>query len=350
MLEQMDASTLNSKVLAGGHLGRREISYLIGTRVQDLSVEARAALIDRLQRGFTTAHREKAIRDLFLATRGPDLTRLKRLIDRGPDHRDLVQLLYHDIDLTAVRQEILDHFQREASLHPCAEVKVLSDVDDTFYSNWVDPRYPPRTVYPGVVQLYRELEGREIGDIVFLTGRPGERSGKLKRMFRRRLGALGAPEASMLTGSFVHQFVHPWVFSRKWRNFERYRALFPEMPIVMFGDSGQADPEFIGQALERFSDHVKAGLVHRVKPLNPERMARCQEQGVFLFDTYVGAAARLHQLGLLPREGLERVCSAAQEDLGRIQFPDEAMRQARQRELADDLARANQGLSSPTQS
>lgn len=351
LLRQMDAATLDEAIRSGLSPGRRELEYLVGERVHDLSVPARAALIGSLQRGFTTARKEKAIRALLLATHGADLTRLKRLIDRGPDHRDLAHLLYHDIDLGWLRQDILDHFQREASAHPCGEVKVLSDVDDTFYRNWVDPRFPPRTVYPGVVQLYRELEGREIGDIVFLTGRPGERSGKLKRTFRRRLGALGAPEAGMLTGSFVHQFVHPWVFARKWRNFERYRQLFPEMGIIMFGDSGQADPEFIGQALERFPGHVRAGLIHRVKPLDPQRHERCQQQGVFFFDTYVGAALYLHQRALLSREGLERVCSAAQENLEGIKFPDEAMARARQSELAADLARARQGEASfPTRS
>lgn len=200
----MDPAALDLAVRSGLRPGRKELAYLVGERLPDLSVEARATLIDRLQRGFTTARKETAIRELFLATHGADLTRLKRLIERGPDHRDLAQLLYHDIDLSSVRQDILDHFQREAEQYRCDEVKVISDVDDTLYRNWVDPRFPPRTVYPGVIQLYRELEGREIGDIVFLTGRPGERSGKLKRMFRRRLGALGAPEASMLTGSLAH--------------------------------------------------------------------------------------------------------------------------------------------------
>lgn len=347
-LRQMDASALDYAVRSGsfrdefrraGSKGRRQIvPYLTRERIGELGIEARVALVDSLQYGMTRRYREEGVRDVFLATSGSDLTRLKHLIDRGLDHRDLSQLVYHDIDHADVREEILEHIQRQAV--PCAEIKIISDVDDTFYRNWVDPRYPSRTVYPGVKQLYRELDGQEPGDVVFLTGRPGDRTGYLERIFRRRLGGLGAPEASMLTGSFVHQFFHPWVFARKWQNFERYRVLYPEMPFVMLGDSGQADPEFIAQARERFPDHVKAGLVHRVKALEPERLARCQQVGVEFFDTYVGAAIHLHGKGLLTREQVARVADAARTDFARIQFPDETVRAQRLAELETDLADA----------
>ncbi|MCE7875062.1 hypothetical protein DYH09_32500 [bacterium CPR1] len=101
------------------------------------------------------------------------------------------------------------------------------------------------------------------------------------------------------------------------------------MPIVMFGDRGQADPEFIGQALERFPEHVRAGLIHRVRPLDPERLERCQRQGLLFFDTYVGAAIQLNRMGLLTAGSLECVVAAAWSDFEAIKFPDEAMRQAR---------------------
>lgn len=332
-VDELVRSATFSKAFRSARDRRKVLRYLARERVGELSVEARVALVDMLQKGFTRRYQEEAIRDLFLATTGADLTRMKRMIDRGLDHRDLVQLIYHDIDSASLRREILAHIQSAAV--PCPEWKVISDVDDTFYRNWVDPRWPSRTVYPGVVQLFKELEG----DIVFLTGRPGERSGALERRFRRGLHSLGGQHASMLTGSFVHQFFHPWVFSRKWRNFERYRELFPEMPIVMFGDSGQADPEFIARALERHPEHVRAGLVHRVKPLPPERLERVTAAGVVLFDTYVGAALHLRAMGYLADDAVRRVAEAAQADFARIRFKSEEMKQARQVELAVDVGR-----------
>ncbi|GMU51700.1 MAG: hypothetical protein AMXMBFR33_08460 [Candidatus Xenobia bacterium] len=89
----------------------------------------------------------------------------------------------------------------------------------------------------------------------------------------------------------------------------------------MFGDRGQADPEFIGQALERFPEHVRAGLIHRVRPLDPERLERCQRQGLLFFDTCVGAAIQLNRMGLLTAEGLECVVAAAWSDFEAIKFP-----------------------------
>lgn len=345
LLRQMDAASLDYTVRTApfsqrfrsiGRRARRALTpFLTRERVADLSIEARAAVIDALQLGPNRTYKQEGIRDLFLATLGFDLTRLKRLIDRSLDHRDLVELVYRDLDPGPIRQAVLDHVQSQGRQHPCHEVKVISDVDDTFYRNWVDPRYPPRTVYPGVVQLYKELEGKEVGDIVFLTGRPGDPAGLLHSRFRRGLGRLGAPESSIITGSFHHQFYNPWIFSRKWRNFERYRALYPEMPIVMVGDSGQADPELIGHALERYPDHVRAGLIHRVKALSAERI----KPGVFLFDTYVGAALRLLELGFLGPEAVERVASAAEADFQKIRFPTRAMQDARRAELDADLAR-----------
>lgn len=318
----------------------RILLLLARERVAELSIESKAALIKMLQSGSTRRHHEMAVRDLILSTHGPELTRLKRALDRAADHRNLHQLIYHDLDLDEVRQKILAHFLEEAAEHPSPELKIISDVDDTYYRNWVDPRYPPRTVYPGVVQLFRELDGLELGDLVFLTGRPGHRSGYLEKYYRRRLGALGAEEITLLTGSFMHQFVRPWIFTRKWLNLERYRAFFPEMGFVMFGDSGQADPEFLTQALQRYPNQVKAALLHMVVPLSLDRLKRCNDAGVMFFDTYVGAAVHLHEKGLLTAESVDRVAHAARANLAAIDFEDQDMRRSREEELARDLAAA----------
>ena len=314
-------------------------------RVAELSVASKIALLKMLQSGRTRRHHEMAVRDLILSTHGAELTRLKRALDKAADHRNLHQLIYHDLDLDEVRQAILNHFLVEAEEHPSQELKIISDVDDTFYRNWVDPRYPARTVYPGVVQLFRELDGVELGDLVFLTGRPGHRSGYLEKYYRRRLGALGAEEITLLTGSFLHQFVRPWIFTRKWLNLERYRSFFPEMGFVMFGDSGQADPEFLTQALQRYPGQVRAALLHMVIPLSLDRLKRCNDAGIVFFDTYVGAAVHLHERGLLTTEAVDRVAAAARANLAAVDFRDPPMRKAREDELARDLA-AVQGLSS----
>lgn len=320
----------------------RILDLLCRHRLQDVSPESRGALIKALQKGVTSRTYELAIRSLFLGTEGPDLTRVKRMIDRGDSHRDLAQLIFHDIDVLPLRRQILDHFQSQAALHPSSEVRIMSDLDDTIYRNWVDPRFPKRTVYPGVLQLYRELDtqrGGEVGDVVILTGRGGERTGIAENYYRRRLGALGIKEITMLTGTFVHQFVHPWVFSRKWANLEKHRLLYPEMKLVMFGDTGQADPEFISEACEKYPQEVSAGLLHEVLPLRGPRRERCLTNDLILFRTHVGAALELHNRGLLEPDGVWRVVEAAFAEMKKIRWDDDAQRLEREQELAADVAR-----------
>ncbi|MEW6277547.1 MAG: hypothetical protein AB1758_02910, partial [Candidatus Eremiobacterota bacterium] len=117
------------------------LKLLSSDRLAELTVATRACVIDGLQKGKTHADDERAIRDIFLDTRGAELTELKNRVDAGNDYRDLHQLVFHDIDSPEVRQSLLDHFQTQAQGLP-RETKVLSDIDDTFYCNWKDPRYP----------------------------------------------------------------------------------------------------------------------------------------------------------------------------------------------------------------
>ena len=310
-------------------------------RVDELSLEARVSFVCGLQRGPTPRRSELAIRDIFLATEGPDLTRLKRKIDGQGDYHDLVQLLYHDIDDASIRRQILDHFATQARACPCSELRVLSDLDDTFYRNWRDPRFPEGVVYPGALQLFHELDfpqpDSEPGDIVFLTGRVGERSGFLENRYRKQLAALGARNFTVLTGSLVHQFVWPLILQRKWYNFERHRQVFPEMGMVMFGDTGQADPEFLLRARERYPAEVRAALLHSVVPLTPQRRERCEKGGVLLYETYLGAAVQLFLAGCVSAEAMHRVGQACSKELLAIPFANPAVREARLSELERDL-------------
>src|SRR5262249_18710664 len=122
----------------------------------DSDIAQWAAQIDALQRGYTSARDERAIADIFLRATGIALSRGKSAVDAGEDYHTLHQLIYHDIEDAKIRAELLQHFSVHAE--PSHELKVLSDIDDTFYENWLDARYPKKTVYPGVRALYHELD------------------------------------------------------------------------------------------------------------------------------------------------------------------------------------------------
>jgi len=318
------------------------LCLLTEERIGDLSVAARAGLVQALARGRTCRQDEEALLRIFLATRGAELTALKEAVDGGSDYHDLVQLVFHDIDDEGVRDEILAHIAAEACAP--AGLKILSDIDDTLYLSWKDRRYPAKTVYPGVMQLYAELSGSHLEPnasvVTFVTARPGDRAGVVEDATRRALSALGLPRARVLAGAFTKLAGNDLIAEEKIANFERYRRVFPEFRFVFFGDSGQGDVA-VGERMRALApEAVPVVLIHDVVATPEERRRELSERGVHLSDSYVGAAAIAYERGLLAVEGLERVIAAAERELSAIMFESDAERAARAAELLRDVERA----------
>lgn len=318
-------------------------ALLTDTRLGDLGVSSRAAIARALQRGRTCDADEQALVRILLETRGAELTHLKNALNEAGDHRDLQKLVWTDIDDPQRRHTLLAHFAREAV--PTGEVKVLSDIDDTLYENWKDTRYPPKTVYPGVVQFYAELdagpkETGRLGDLTFVSARPTDPLGAIEGLTFKTLRANGIKVAAVMTGSVLSARSNEAIAQKKLENFLQYQALFPEYAFVFVGDSGQGDVMF-GEAMrERAPAAVKAVFINDVVATPQARRDELAARGVFLFDTYVGAATKAYELGLISRDGLVRVGKAAEEKLRAIAFADEALRRARRDELTRDLERA----------
>ncbi|WP_437547742.1 phosphatase domain-containing protein [Sorangium sp. So ce367] len=336
------------------------LDLLTAERLGDLGIPARAALISALQRGRTGSRDEQALRRIWLGTRGADVTRLKNALDGRGGYRDLHQLFYHDIDDDSLREEILAHFAREAvsasgSLSGSGavsvrEVKILSDIDDTFYANWKDARYPKKTVYPGVLQFYAELDrgpgpvpGRA-GDLTFVTARPGDRLGLVEDATIKALAERGQLTATVLAGSFTRLIGNRTIAEKKLENFLEYRRLYPEYDFVFVGDSGQGDIHFGQRMLEVAPEAVKAVFIHDVVATPDLARRELAASGVHLFDTYIGAALTALERGLLGPEGAARVAEAATAAFAAIPFPSQADREARRLEMARDVARLNEAL------
>ncbi|HZO13007.1 MAG TPA: phosphatase domain-containing protein [Polyangiaceae bacterium] len=321
------------------------LDLLTRERVGVLSIEARAGLVAALQRGRTSSRDEAAISNILLATTGSSLTALKNAIDAGHDHRDLQQLIFCDIDDDDMRDALLTHFAEQARSVEQHEVKVLSDIDDTFYANWKDERFPKKTIYPGVRQLYVELdrgptEAGRMGDLAFVTARPKDRPGLVECATHESLGERGIGCAVVLAGSFFYLLSNDSIAEKKLANFVDYARLFPEYEFVFIGDSGQGDIVFGRQMREREPERVRAVFIHDVVATpDPDRLARRQE-GIILFDTYVGAACEALELGLISVHGLERILTTAQEELALVPFCDDHQRTARLADLARDETRA----------
>ncbi len=321
------------------------LELLCVKRSHELGLAVRAGVMFALQRGLTHSLAERMIRSLILGVRGRELTEFKNLLDGRGSYHDLQQLVFSDVDDPAIRQEILDHIRREAETAPSGENKVLSDIDDTFLLNWKDTRYPPKTVYPGVLQFYRELDrgpgiipGRE-GDLTFVSARPMDPLGLIEDRTLAALREHGVPTASMLSGAFTHLIGNSRIAEKKFDNFRNYAQLFPEYGFVFVGDSGQGDVAFGEQMLAAAPESVRAVFIHDVVD-TPEPVRQAwRAKGIFFFDTYVGAALEAYQVGVIARDGVHRVARAAQEELEKVPFASVEQREARRADLARDLQR-----------
>ena len=315
-------------------------------RARELGLPVRASLVTALQKGKTEALAERMLRALFLGLPGRELTEFKNLLDGRGNSHDLQQLVFHDIDDALIRQDILTHIHREAELAPSGENKVLSDIDDTFLANWKDTRYPRKTIYPGVLQFYRELDrgpglipGRE-GDLTFISARPQDPLGLIEDRTLATLREHGVSSAVMLSGAFTHLLGNARIAAMKFENFSRYIQLYPEYGFVFTGDSGQGDVVCGEQLLSSWPEQVRAVFIHDVvETPEPVRLS-WRDKRVFFFDTYVGAAVEAFSVGVIARDGVGRVALATREELARVPFGSEAQRAARLAELERDLRRA----------
>lgn len=320
------------------------LELLTKTRVGDLTVESRAKVVQALQLGGTDKLEEKAITAVFLATKGEGLTQLKNAIDQGGDYHDLQQLVFHDIDSKARRGQLLAHFEREAPAKG-ARVKVLSDIDDTFYVNLKDDRFPKKTVYPGVKAFYAELDrgaGRAdpLGDLMFLSARPYDRPGLVEHMTRETMEKHGVTPCTVLSGDLAHVVGNERIADKKFENWAQVTQLYPEYGSVFIGDSGQGDAIFGARAAATRGGDMRAVFIHDVTHLDAAAKADFARQGVFIFDTYVGAATEAFKRGLIDKAGLSRVMEDAQHDFKGITFTSDAQQAARRVELERDLAAA----------
>jgi len=273
---------------------------------------------------------------------------------------------------------------------------VIADIDDTlvcsggseyFKGTWagVDRRLPPSSIYPGIMQLFLELDlglgkgsatGGEwtddrIGSLVFLSARARTLSDWTERsnfaMFERLIQDHSLhTRPTLLTGDLgsvraVWNDMVPMAM-KKVLNFQQYVSLYPEFDYVFIGDNGQADV-YVAEMISEWCRSHKSQLgrecrlrgcfIHQVQPKaltyrGPHTKYQghrtedhWQRLGIHFFRTYVGAATTAHQLGLLDVWGLHRVATRALSDLDHVAFVTDVQREAMAAELNEDLRLAN---------
>ncbi|KAL3760315.1 hypothetical protein ACHAWU_006313 [Discostella pseudostelligera] len=381
------------------------IELLAVDRVSVLSIHSRVLLLRALQLMKLPANprAEHWVRNIILSTHQDELSELKTMTDSGGDYFCMNKLIYDDIRSETVRQDILNHFKKEAAVQQ-AHIdmgtrkarqrmqkgwrKILSDVDDTLtssggsYPAGIDKRYTKRVVYPGVIGLYRELDlgihGADeflsnSGNLVFLSARPhlykdmSEKHNFAKfQKLREREGVDGRgglhTVPSLLAGDITsgREFMMTNDFGplalKKFDNFKRFVSIYPEYRHVFICDNGQGDVRAGEMMFDHFPRHLDGLFVHLVQDIQKTYgfdAERWRKKGLLaktcFFTAYPDAAlyAATYRPPFIRMSGLWRVCQDAAWDFGMIpqsQWSSESQKRDRRHELNQSLWRCNNTL------
>eukprot|EP00560_Eucampia_antarctica_P009503 CAMPEP_0197829318 /NCGR_PEP_ID=MMETSP1437-20131217/5754_1 /TAXON_ID=49252 ORGANISM="Eucampia antarctica, Strain CCMP1452" /NCGR_SAMPLE_ID=MMETSP1437 /ASSEMBLY_ACC=CAM_ASM_001096 /LENGTH=287 /DNA_ID=CAMNT_0043430903 /DNA_START=162 /DNA_END=1023 /DNA_ORIENTATION=- len=242
--------------------------------------------------------------------------------------------------------------------------QVISDVDDTLKSSGgvkigdialggIDVQYERGDMYPGVFQFMLELslpsvvtlqekqEEEEAAPklyppkVAVLTARAEEfkialelkENSKLAVAFRKTGEKMGYDNWGL--GPVLYGSVAEWVIQdrkglRKFSNFERLLEQDPTgriMQYIYVGDTGELDQEAGETMLREYPEVVKAVFLHVVSErpfprIPPPKLINGRP--VVFFRTYVGAAAKACQLGLIDEDAMMRVATTAEDALATV--------------------------------
>jgi hypothetical protein len=309
----------------------------------------------------------KVIHKMFKCTTGADLSVLKRSIDYVMDLTELLNKSEMPAEMT---NDLITHFK--ANVGPLSRLHVLSDIDDTLFSNLLDKRYPHKTVYPGVRQFYFELNAANehildanirfdddgsLGsfgpgrNITFLSARPRF----LAASTLQKMNTLGLHGASILPGNLSHLVTHGRMAAKKLENFLHYRQIYPEVRFLFIGDNGQGDIDLGKVLAEKHRDQVVFIGIHNVyqekRGEKPPRFDECVAADMRLFNTYVGIAFEVAKMGGLEFDAVQRVALAATEELSTITWKKSQgeKKRARWDDLTQDVAQLLPYLSPDSQ-
>ncbi|WP_026927864.1 phosphatase domain-containing protein [Granulicoccus phenolivorans] len=336
---------------------RGSVIHALVHRRRELSMPNQVALIHAMQLSGPSRVVHGAITELLLGFTGLELTEVKNRLNNMADHVDLEDLVFGRLD-SAHRRRVLDHFAVAAREFGLIDVKVLSDIDDTVISSVLARTFPRGTVYPGALAFLEALDRGPIdqpftlGDLTFVTARPADALGLVEGFSRQALRAAGVSRMSFMGGSVLGWLSTDAIGRKKLQNIQHYRQLFPEYRLVWVGDTRQADLEVGQRLLVEAPDQTAGVFIHDVSGIGPsERMAYART-GLYVFDTYIGAADAAHRRGLISLAGRDQVIREALGALVEIDWPSQAAEHAAQQMLDRDLAAlpAPPSESSPTES
>ena len=194
-----------------------------------------------------------------------------------------------------------------------ARFAVVSDIDDTivytgahdFAKHWrtvVANSAKSREGYEGLPELYRDLVGDdERNPIFYVSSSPWN----LFDLFERYMILNDIPVGPMLLKDFGLDDTK-WLTGghdgHKGKQIDRVAETYPDLPLILVGDSGQRDASIYADAVERHGKRIAAVLIHEVTPQEHEKetadmRARLTDTPYLVTGSYPYAHDWLRELG-----------------------------------------------------
>lgn len=258
-------------------------------------------------------------------------------IEMAPGMPPPTELRWHTLEIAMITPAMVAATAEVYIPPPQSKMVVISDIDDTVMHTGVANKAmmlwrlfvqdaESRTVFPGVSHLYRALHAGASGDeqnaMLYVSRAPWGIYEILEEFFQAHEIPIG-----------------PILFLREWgiswrtplpRRAEDHKAvlieaimgLYPHMPVVLIGDSGQHDPELYRAVAERHGDRVRAVYIRDVTAKDAGRSAELSEIGralaskgihLVLAADSVAFAEHAVSLGLIAPDALETVAARVAE-------------------------------------
>jgi phosphatidate phosphatase APP1 len=160
---------------------------------------------------------------------------------------------------------------------PTARFGIISDLDDTVISTEVTNKLKmlintalrneyTRAPFKGVAAFYKALQkgvsGNENNPIFYVSSSPWNLYPLLSEFLRINRIPLGA--------LFLKDFGNRTVFDsgnhagHKIENIERILSVYPHLPFVLIGDSGEKDPEIYAEIVKKYPNRIRVIYIRNV--------------------------------------------------------------------------------------
>jgi len=198
---------------------------------------------------------------------------------------------------------------------------VISDIDDTVQYTHVSNKWDAfKSLFlsnettlqevPGMAALYQALDqandGCVDGDVSYLSGSPMNYVGRVENF----LAAHDFPQGPIQLKNFGFRAGEDNPIKQTDYKLNHLREMFetyPQKSFILFGDSGEKDPEIYTQIAQEYPEQVQAIFIHHV---SSDAQDDPRFKAVTVIKSGLDAAKILHQNGTLPDAGLKSVQDA----------------------------------------